>query len=148
MIVLKDITKQKKLDDMRKEFVANVSHEIRTPITTIKSYTETLLEGALEEKEIAIDFLNTINEAADRMKFLTDDLLELSRLDGGKINFNFKISNLYDIVIGCVKQNIIIANKKNQQIILDEPINKNMMIMADIDRINQVLNNIISNAIK
>ena len=148
MIVLKDITKQKKLDDMRKEFVANVSHEIRTPITTIKSYTETLLEGALEEKELAIDFLNTINEAADRMKFLTDDLLELSRLDGGKINFNFKMSNLYDIVIGCVKQNIIIANKKNQQIILDEPINKNMMIMADIDRINQVLNNIISNAIK
>lgn len=148
MIVLKDITKQKKLDDMRKEFVANVSHEIRTPITTIKSYTETLLEGALEEKELAIDFLNTINEAADRMKFLTDDLLELSRLDGGKINFNFKMSNLYDIVIGCVKQNIIIANKKNQEIILDEPINKNMMIMADIDRINQVLNNIISNAIK
>ncbi|WP_317367764.1 ATP-binding protein [uncultured Tyzzerella sp.] len=148
MIVLKDITRQKKLDDMRKEFVANVSHEIRTPITTIKSYTETLLEGAIEEKELAIDFLNTINEASDRMKFLTDDLLELSRLDGGKISFNFKISNLYDIVLGCVKQNIIIASKKNQQIILKEPNNKNMIVMVDTDRINQVLNNILSNAIK
>lgn len=148
MIVLKDITKQKKLDNMRKEFVANVSHEIRTPITTIKSYTETLLEGAIEQKEIAIDFLNTINEAADRMKFLTDDLLELSRFDGGKISFNFKKVNLYDIVVGCVKQNIIIANKKNQQIVLKEPYNKQMNIMADTGRINQVLNNIISNAIK
>ncbi len=148
MIVLKDITKQKKLDDMRKEFVANVSHEIRTPITTIKSYTETLLEGALEDKELAIDFLNTINEASDRMKFLTDDLLELSRLDGGKISFNFKISNLYDIVVGCVKQNIIIASKKNQQIVLNEPLNKQMLVMVDTGRINQVLNNILSNAIK
>ncbi|MBS5793459.1 MAG: HAMP domain-containing protein [Clostridiales bacterium] len=148
MIVLKDITRQKKLDDMRKEFVANVSHEIRTPITTIKSYTETLLDGAIDEKELAIDFLNTINEASDRMKFLTDDLLELSRLDGGKISFNFKVTNLYDIVVGCVKQNIIIANNKNQQIILSEPINKNMYVLIDTDRINQVLNNVISNAIK
>ncbi len=148
MIVLKDITRQKKLDDMRKEFVANVSHEIRTPITTIKSYTETLLDGVIDEKELAIDFLNTINEASDRMKFLTDDLLELSRLDGGKISFNFKVTNLYDIVVGCVKQNIIIANNKNQQIILSEPINKNMYVLIDTDRINQVLNNVISNAIK
>ena len=148
MIVLKDITRQKKLDNMRKEFVANVSHEIRTPITTIKSYTETLLEGAIEEKDLAIDFLNTINEAADRMKFLTDDLLQLSKLDGGKINFNFKLYNLYDIIVGCVKQNIIIANNKNQKILLDESKNKNMMVMIDTDRINQVLNNILSNAIK
>lgn len=148
MIVLKDITKQKKLDDMRKEFVANVSHEIRTPITTIKSYTETLIEGAIYEKELAIDFLNTINEATDRMTLLTDDLLELSRLDNGKISFNFKLYNLYDIVSGCVKQNVIIANKKNQQIILLEPINTDMEVIVDIGRINQVLNNIISNSMK
>lgn len=148
IIVLQDITRQKKLDDMRKEFVANVSHEIRTPITTIKSYTETLMDGAIEEKELAMDFLNTINEASDRMKFLTDDLLELSRFDGGKISFNFKTENLYDIVIGCVKQNIIMAGKKNQNIILQEPYNKEMLVTVDTGRINQVINNIISNAMK
>ena len=82
------------------------------------------------------------------MKFLTDDLLELSRLDGGKISFNFKVTNLYDIVLGCVKQNIIIANKKNQEIILNEPDNKDMLVNVDTGRINQVLNNILSNAIK
>ncbi len=148
MVVLKDITKQKKLDNMRKEFVANVSHEIRTPITTIKSYTETLLDGAIEEKELAIDFLNTINEATDRMKFLTDDLLELSRFDDGRISFHFKKVNLYDIVLGCVKQNIMMANKKNQKLVFEEPDEKQLYIKADAGRINQVLNNIISNAMK
>lgn len=148
MVVLKDITKQKKLDNMRKEFVANVSHEIRTPITTIKSYTETLLDGALDERELAIDFLNTINDATDRMKFLTDDLLELSRFDDGRISFHFKKVNLYDIVVGCVKQNIMLANQKNQKLIFEEPQDKNIFIKADAGRINQVLNNIISNAMK
>ncbi|MDE6182712.1 MAG: cell wall metabolism sensor histidine kinase WalK, partial [Eubacteriales bacterium] len=148
MVVLQDITKQKKLDDLRKEFVANVSHEIRTPITTIKSYTETLIDGAIEEKDLAIDFLNTINEASDRVKLLTDDLLELSKFDGGKISFNFKEDNLYEIVLGCVKQNIITANNKNQKIILNEPKNKNMPVYVDTGRINQVINNIISNSMK
>lgn len=148
MVVLQDITRQKKLDDLRKEFVANVSHEIRTPITTIKSYTETLLDGAIEEKEIAIDFLNTINEASDRVKLLTDDLLELSKFDGGKIKFNFKKDNLYNIVLNCVKQNILTASNKKQEIILNEPKNKEMPVLVDTARINQVINNIISNAMK
>lgn len=148
MVVLKDITKQKKLDDMRKEFVANVSHEIRTPITTIKSYTETLLEGAIEEKDIAIDFLNTINEATDRMRLLTDDLLQLSKLDSKGITFNFEYANIYNIVKGCIKQNVISAKNKNQQIILLEPFFKNMEVYVDVGRVNQVLNNVISNSMK
>ncbi len=146
--VIQDITKHRRLDDLRKEFVANVSHEIRTPITNIKSYTETLLEGALDDRETAIDFLNEINTAADRMKFLTDDLLELSRLDGKKIKFNFKKASLYNLVSSAVKQNIISASKKDQEIILKEPQDKNMFIYADEDRINQVINNIISNSMK
>lgn len=146
--VIQDITKHRRLDDLRKEFVANVSHEIRTPITNIKSYTETLLEGAVDERETAIDFLNEINSAADRMKFLTDDLLELSRLDGKKISFNFHKAQLYDLVSSAVKQNIISASKKNQKIILREPKIHNMTVYADEDRINQVINNIISNSMK
>jgi two-component system sensor histidine kinase VicK len=67
VIVLQDITKHKILDDMRKEFVANVSHEMRTPLTTIKSYTETLLDGALDQRDLAEEFLEVINSEAERM---------------------------------------------------------------------------------
>lgn len=146
--VIQDITKHRKLDDLRKEFVANVSHEIRTPITNIKSYTETLIEGAIDDREIAMDFLNEINSAADRMKFLTDDLLELSRVDGNKIKYKFNKAKLYDLVSSAVKQNTISAEKKNQEIILREPKIHNMSVYVDEGRINQVINNIISNAMK
>lgn len=146
--VLQDITKHRKLDNMRKEFVANVSHEIRTPITNIKSYTETLLEGDIDDPEIVNDFLNEINDAADRMKFLTDDLLELSRLDDKNIKFKFAEENLYNLVYSAIKQNNIVAHKKEQEIILYEPENKNMPVYVDAGRINQVINNILSNALK
>lgn len=146
--VIQDITKHKRLDELRKEFVANVSHEIRTPITNIKSYTETLLEGAIDDKDIALDFLNEINSAADRMTYLTNDLLELSRLDGNKINFKFAKAQLFDIVSSSVKQNAISASKKNQEIILVQPKENNMSVYVDEGRITQVINNIISNAMK
>ena len=67
VVVLQDVTEQKKLDDMRKEFVANVSHELRTPLTTVKSYTETLMEGALDDRETAMEFLSIIDSESDRM---------------------------------------------------------------------------------
>ena len=88
VVVLQDITEQKKLDDMRKEFVANVSHELRTPLTTVKSYTETLMEGAIDDKEIAMDFLGIIDSEADRMAFLVRDLLQLTRFDNKQVRLD------------------------------------------------------------
>ena len=145
--VLQDITKHRRLDDMRKEFVANVSHEIRTPLTTIKSYTETLIDGAIDDKETAIEFLNVINDAADRMSLLSKDLLELSKLDTKQVKFNMDKISLVKLTEDCIKQNIIIAKNKNQARKGDKP-KKDMIIYADYGRIGQVINNIISNAIK
>ncbi len=147
VIVLQDITQHKKLDDMRKEFVANVSHEIRTPITTIKSYAETLLDGALENESLAKDFLTVIESEADRMTLLVKDLLDLSQLDNKQLKLELTEFDLIKLIHQCIRQNSVLAEKKNQTIKFDDK-NAEYMIKADPARINQVITNIISNAVK
>lgn len=148
VVVLQDITKHRRLDEMRREFVANVSHEIRTPLTTIKSYTETLIDGAIDEKEIAVEFLRIINSAADRVAFLAKDLLDLSHLDNKQMKFNFERVNIIGILRDCVTQNYIAAQNKNQDILFNVPDDMEYMVNADVGRITQVFNNVISNAMK
>lgn len=148
VVVLQDITKQKKLDDMRKEFVANVSHEMRTPLTTIKSYTETLMYGAIDEKDIAMDFLSIINTEADRMSFLVRDLLQLSRFDNKQVKFKFTKVYINELISENVRQNKIHAENKHQNLILELYPDDYAYVVADRDRVNQVINNITTNAIK
>ncbi len=147
IVVLHDITKHRQLDMMRQEFVANVSHEIGTPLTTIKGYAELLLDGAIDDKQVAMEFLREINVAADRMKLLRDDLLDLSRFDTKVNKFNMEDVNLVSLVSGCCRQNLIVADNKNQKIVFNPP-EKPMYIYADPGRINQVITNIMSNAMK
>ncbi|MBQ4347417.1 MAG: HAMP domain-containing protein, partial [Firmicutes bacterium] len=147
VVVLQDITEQRKLEEMRKEFVANVSHELRTPLTTVKSYTETLLSGAMEDKELAAEFLEIIDSEADRMAFLVRDLLQLSRFDNDQVKPRLGQVNLSDFLERAVKQSKILAQQKEQELILGE-VPKDIYITADRDRINQVMNNVLSNAIK
>ena len=148
VVVLQDITKQKKLDNMRKEFVANVSHEMRTPLTTIKSYTETLMYGAFEEKDMAMEFLNIINTETDRMSFLVRDLLQLSRFDNKQVQFKFSKVYINEFISENVRQNKIHAENKKQNLILELWPDDNAYVVADRDRVNQVINNITTNAIK
>lgn len=147
IVMLQDVTKHMLLDNMRKEFVANVSHEIRTPLTTVKSYTETLLEGAIDNKEDAKRFLHVIDEEADRMTNLTQDLLELSRFDNEQMTFYFEPVNMVKFIEKQVEQQKIVAEKQKKEIIFD-PKGVEMTLSIDKDRMEQVLNNIISNAIK
>ena len=147
IVVLHDVTKHRQLDDMRKEFVANVSHEIGTPLTTIKGYSELLLDGAIDDKSVAMDFLKEINVAADRMKLLRDDLLDLSRFDTRVNKFNKERTDLVEIARGCIRQNKVVAEGREQKIVFDDPLIP-MYIYADVARVNQVITNIISNAMK
>ncbi len=147
VVVLQDITEQKKLDDMRKEFVANVSHELRTPLTTVKSYAETLLEGAMEDEEIARDFLGIINSEADRMAFLVRDLLQLTRFDNKQVRLDITEIELNEFLSMTVRQNKIHAEAKNQSLSF-EPYEHAVVIFGDRDRVGQVVNNIVTNAIK
>ena len=147
VVVLQDITEQKKLDDMRKEFVANVSHELRTPLTTVKSYTETLLDGAMEEKELATEFLTIINSEADRMAFLVRDLLQLTRFDNKQVRLDMTEIEMNDFLNMTVRQNKIHAEAKNQQLSF-RPYEHMVVVHGDRDRVGQVVNNIVTNAIK
>lgn len=147
VVVLQDITEQKKLDDMRKEFVANVSHELRTPLTTVKSYTETLIDGAMDDKEIAMDFLRIIDSEADRMAFLVRDLLQLTRFDNKQVRLDLTELEMNEFLSQTVRQNKIHAEAKHQELRFT-PYPHMVVIHGDRDRVGQVVNNIVTNAIK
>ncbi|MCL2169902.1 MAG: cell wall metabolism sensor histidine kinase WalK [Defluviitaleaceae bacterium] len=147
VIVFQDITKHMHLDNMRKEFVANVSHELRTPLTTIKSYTETLLEGAGDDPNFRQQFLETINAESDRMTDIIRDLLELSRFDDNRLEFNLEPDDLVALVTANVQNHKITAEKQQKELTLISEIRRADVLM-DTSRINQVINNIISNSIR
>ena len=147
LLVIQDVSKHKKLDDMRQEFVANVSHEIRTPLTTIKAYSETLLSGEINDKDLENNFLNIINQETDRIYILAKDLLELSKFDNNQAHFDFKKINLCEVINKSIGQNNIEAKKKEQKIKFEQA-KDFYYINGDFNRLNQVFCNLISNAIK
>ena len=144
--VIHDITKQAKLDDMRKEFVANVSHELKTPLTSIKTYTETLLDQDLDLED-KNRFLNVILTEANRMTRLVSDLLQLTKFDYKKIAWNKIYFDLPELVKQICEKHKIQADNKNQ--ILDCYVTSNVpMVFADRDGMEQVITNILTNSIK
>lgn len=148
IMILQDITERQKLENMQMDFVANVSHELKTPLTTIKSYTETLLTGQVDNQETEEQFLNIIDTETDRMNRLVKDLLQLSRLDYKQEKWNKKESNLISLLKSVVTKVELTAKNKNQHLnyIFDD--SQKIMAVIDKDGIEQVLLNVLSNAIK
>lgn len=147
ILVFQDITKQHRLETMRKEFVANVSHELRTPLTTIKSYAETLLDGALEEKELSRQFTSVINNEADRMTRLVNNLLELSRLDNRETQWDLKPIDPVTILNEVLTKMRVNIQRKGQILEVRVP-ERSPEVLVDKDKIEQVFQNILSNANK
>ncbi len=145
--IFHDTTQIKKLEKMRKDFVANVSHELKTPVTSIKGFAETLLDGALADKEHAEQFLRTISSQSDRLNRLVEDLLTLSRIEMGVIKINKKTLKLKDLIDRALKTFVVQADKKNFHL-RNSIINENITINADPDRLEQILLNLLDNAIK
>ena len=146
MVVIQDITEHVKLDDMRKEFVADVSHELKTPLTSIKGFSETLLEGDCD-KETEKHFLTIINDNADKMEKLVQDLLTLSRYDSKKNKNSIVEFDLGELAKKCTEKFEIEVRKRNQSlecfVTADVP-----PVQADKDGIERVIINIISNSVK
>ncbi len=144
--VIQDITEAQKLDNMRKEFVANVSHELKTPLTSIKSYSETLLDGALEDLDTARNFLQVIYSESNRMDRLVKDLLLLSKHDSG-IKLNLQVISPLELTQSITESMQMAADEKHQSITVVER-EKAPEVLGDWDRLEQLLFNIVGNAIK
>lgn len=148
ILMIQDITERQKLENMQKEFVANVSHELKTPLTTIKSYTETLLDGAVSDAETVRGFLSVVDDEADRMSRLVRDLLQLSRLDFNREKWNKRDNDIIGILKNVIKKIEFTAKNKNQKLIAVFNETDIVKVYSDKDKIEQVLLNILSNAIK
>jgi len=145
LIILHDITSIRRLERMRSEFVANVSHELKTPIAAVKGYAETLLAGAMNEPETAKAFLHIIDEESDRLNRLISDILELSKIESKLAQLHFSPVDLYDFMGKTLEMMKNEANKK--KIDLKLQVKSELYIEADEDRLRQILINLLSNGI-
>ncbi len=147
ILSLHDITRLKQLEQMRKDFVANVSHEIKTPITAIKGFADTLLDGALYDREHAGKFLQTIKSHSERLNRLVDDLLTISSVELGAVKMNrtdLDIAGMIDHIIETVA-----VQAAEKEISIKKAISSEVkLISADKDRLEQILLNLLDNAIK
>ena len=146
VLVIHDITQMRRLERVRSDFVANVSHELKTPLTSIKGFVETLLEGAIDDKENNREFLRVIQEHTHRLENLINDLLDLASLEERGIVLNtqeFNIKELVDKVLADFEGQL-----KNKEIEAGNELPGNLIVKADKDRIEQVFTNLIDNAVK
>jgi two-component system phosphate regulon sensor histidine kinase PhoR len=146
LLVFHDISRLKQLENTRQEFVANVSHELRTPLSLIKGYIETLLDGACNDPAIATRFLQTIDKHVDRLSYLIEDLLTISRLESGQIVLNTQPVALRAAVNRVLDDLETRARAKSTR--LSNQIPPELTALADADRLQQVLYNLIENAVK
>lgn len=146
IIVFHDLTRIKQLESTRQEFVANVSHELRTPLSLIKGFVETLLDGAKNDPELATRFLRTIEKHTDRLTYLIEDLLTISRLESGQIVMNLHQVGLHEEAKHVIEDLQSRAVEKGVK--LENEVPADLQARADTDRLQQVFFNLVENAIK
>jgi len=142
----KEIDELKKLEAFRKEFIADVSHELKTPIFAAQGFVHTLIDGAVNDKSVRNKFLKKAAKSLDGLDALVQDLLTLSQIETGDIKMHFEHIDLHNLCQEVVDQFEEKAIRKNIKLQLEEPKQK-MMVYADWQRISQVMTNLISNAI-
>lgn len=147
VVVLHDVTELRRLERVRQDFVANVSHEFKTPLTAIQGFAETLLAGALDDPKNNRRFLEIIREHAARLARLTNDLLKLARIEAGKLEVQFFPVSLGELIEGCADTSLLKSTRK--QITLDLEVPPNLPpVRADASLLHEVLQNLLDNAIQ
>ncbi|CAM3808603.1 cell wall metabolism sensor histidine kinase WalK [Alkalicoccus chagannorensis] len=145
--VLHDVTEQERIEEERREFVANVSHELRTPLTSMKSYLEALSDGAIEDPDIAPQFLEVTANETDRMIRLVNDLLQLSKMDGRESAMHMTDIEPTQLVNHVIDRFEMFTDNSKIQFKRRVP-ESAPTVQGDRDKLTQLLDNIISNAVK
>ena len=147
VLVLHDISELRRLERVRRDFVANVSHEFKTPLTAIQGFAETLLGGALEDPQNSRRFLGIIRDHAIRLGRLTDELLSLAQLEAGKLTLELRPLAVGNLLESCVETIRLQAAQKQIAVVLDRPPD-NLAVLADSVRLREVLQNLLENAVR
>lgn len=145
VVIMHDVTELIRLEQIRKDFVANVSHELRTPITSIKGFTETLLDGAYRDEKMALSFLEIINKESNRLQMLVQDLLELSKIEQHGFSVDIIPTSLQEVLVRVVEITSPRLEEKNMQFAVD--ITGDITVQGDTNRLIQIFTNLIYNAI-
>jgi two-component system phosphate regulon sensor histidine kinase PhoR len=149
VFVFHDVTELRRLERMRQDFIANASHELKTPLASIKAYTETLLDGALNDEAVNVRFLNRIEEQANRLNQLVLDLLSLARLESGQDAFQHKPLPLIPALRTCVEQYRERAAAQGLDLVFEPGgCTPGALVVSDEEAIRQIFDNLIDNAIK
>lgn len=147
MIVLHDVTDLRRLENLRREFVANVSHELKTPLASIKAYAETLRMGAIDDPENNVEFVRQIEEQSDRLHELILDLLQLARVESGQEVFEITSVHVESVVKGCLKSYAAPAAAKQITLVADAA-SPTVWVRADEEGFRTMISNLIDNAVK
>jgi two-component system phosphate regulon sensor histidine kinase PhoR len=147
VVVLHDVTELRRLERVRHDFVANVSHEFKTPLTAIQGFAETLLSGALEDPRNNRRFLEIIRDHATRLAVLTDDLLKLARIEAGKLEVQFVPVQLGDVIERCAETALLKAGRKKITLETDVPPNL-PAVHGDASLLRDVVQNLLDNAVQ
>ncbi|HXZ11039.1 MAG TPA: ATP-binding protein [Candidatus Sulfotelmatobacter sp.] len=147
VVVLHDVTELRRLERVRQDFVANVSHEFKTPLTAIQGFAETLLAGALDDPNNNRRFLEIIRDHATRLARLTDDLLKLARIEAGKLELEFSAVGITELIEGCAETTLLKASRKQIVVEIENPPDL-PAVWGDASLLHEVLQNLLDNAIQ
>lgn len=144
----REIAQLKEMEKYRKEFLGNVSHELKTPIFNIQGYIDTLIDGGIEDPKINMDFLYKAARNADRLSSIVEDLLLITQYEDGALNLDIHKFNLMDLIAEQMDAFEMQADNKDISLELKQSMPKSLQVKADPRLISQVLSNLIGNSIK
>ncbi|EAC6123225.1 PAS domain-containing protein [Listeria monocytogenes] len=147
ILLLHDITQIRHLENVRSEFVTNVSHELKTPVTALKGFAETLLDGAMYDEVLLKKFLTIIKEESDRLHRLIMDILALSRIEQNPVAENVELVDVDEVIEQSARTIFEMATEKNIRVTIPEKTSASVMIETDRDKLQQIIINLLSNAI-